>query len=143
MIFRAEHRTQISLGQPLHRNGDVRFEGEPALSTMVSSRPPREHLMYIPYMLSHSYFPPRIYECHGPACGPHGDVALRQRGLYRGCSDRRYPVRAKTSHSSPFCASVGSNGWNLDLPPCLPVMVPPSQKALPFLTPFLNKHFPF
>ena len=60
-------------------------------------------LMYIPRMLPHShYFLLQYTECHGPACSPHGAVALPQRGLHRQCSDRRCPVWAKISHSSSF-----------------------------------------
>ena len=46
----------------------------------------------------------------GTACGPHGAVALRQRGLHRQCSDRRCPVRAKNISSVSICASVAMVG---------------------------------
>jgi hypothetical protein len=89
-----------------------------ALSATVSSRPPRNPLMYIPRMLPHSYFPPRIYgvprarlqpsrRCSPPSTGPTSPVFRPQ-----------VPRAGQNISSVSICASVAMVGidggyyWN-------------------------------
>ena len=71
----------------------------------------RGTLLYVPRILLYKLcFLLEYTECHGPACSPHGAVALRQRGLHRQCSDCRCPVWAKRIPFVSTCISVAMVG---------------------------------